>query len=169
MTRKTTRYARNKRAQGSPYTYGPADVLAASATAPMPKATRTHHLNVMWQGLAAIETAAAPSNEDWRVCSDAVNYMETMVRSGLCLDERGLIADAIAALAQAFKRKVAGGVIRLNGQGIQAVRAVLEDYAEVLATIPHQHAVLAHMQTERRVRQYLTGKRRPPDVELIAA
>ena len=170
MGKKTTRYARKHRLQGSPYTYTTAHVLAASPTDPMPLAARTHHLSVMWQGLAALETAPEPSNEDWRVCSDALNVMETMVREGLCQDERGLITDGIEALAMAFKRKVTtGGAIRLSGQGIQTVRAVLEDYAAVLEQIPHQQAVLMHMKTERRIRGYLTGKRRPPDVELIAA
>ena len=169
MTRKTTTYARKKRQQGSPYTYGPADVLAASPTSPMPATTRTHHLSVMWQGLAALETAPRPSNEDWRVCSDALNVLETMVTEGLCRDDRGLITDGIEALALAFKRSLFGGPIRLSGQGIQTVRALLEDYAEVLEHIPHQHAVLMHLKTERRIRQVLTGKKRPPDVEVIAA
>ena len=170
MSRKTTRHGRKIQRQGAPYTYTMAHVLAASADEPMPQASRTHHLSVIWQGLASIETAPHPTNEDWRVCSDAVNYMETLVRGGVCQDASGLITDAIEALALAFKRSLqAGGTIRLSGQGIQTVRAVLEDYASVLETIPHRKAVLAHMKTERRVREYLTGKRRPPDVELIAA
>ena len=152
------------------YTYNWAHVLMASPTEPMPEATRTHHLSKIWQALASIEAAPHPTNEDWRLCSDAVNYMETLVRGGVCQDASGLITDAIEALALAFKRSLqAGGTIRLSGQGIQIVRAVLEDYARVLETIPNRQAVLTHMKTERRVREYLTGKRRPPDVELIAA
>ncbi len=170
MTKKTTRYARKKQRQGSPYTYGPWDVLAASATEPMPAHIRTHYLSVMWQGLAALETAHDPSSEDWRVCSDAVNYMETLVEQGTCQDDRGLIADAITEMANAFKRKLSGaGPIRLSGHGIQTVRGVLEDYACVLEQIPHRLAVLTHMKTERRVRQILHGKRKPHDVEVIAA
>lgn len=170
MTKKTTAFARKKRRQGSPFTYGPWDVLAASATEPMPEHIRTHHLSLMWQGLSALETAPDPSTEDWRVCSDAVNYMETLVEQGTCQDERGLIADAINEMAQAFKRKLSGaGPIRLSGKGIQTVRGVLEDYAQVLEQIPHQLAVLTHMKTKRRIRQILHGKRKPHDVELIAA
>lgn len=170
MSRKTTTHARKLARQGAPYTYNTAHVLAASATEPMPLASRTHQLSAMWQGLAAIETAALPTNEDWRVCSDAVNYMETLVREGICQDNNGLITDAIEALALAFKRKLqTGGPIRLSGKGIQTVRAVLEDYASMLDQLPHQTAVLCHMKTERRIRQVLTGKRRPHDLEVIAA
>jgi hypothetical protein len=152
------------------YTYTWAHVLMASPTEPMPESTRTHHLSKIWQGLAAIETAPTPSTEDWRMCSDALNNLETLVRGGVCEDSCGLISDAIDALAIAFKRSLqTGGPIRLTGQGIQTVRAVLEDYAAALEVIPHRKAVLAHMKTERRVREYLTGKRRPPDMELIAA
>lgn len=170
MGKKTTRYARKKRQQGAGYTYGPWNVLAASATEPMPAHLRTHHLSVMWEGLAGLETAPEPSTDDWRVCSDAVNYMETLVEQGTCQDERGLIQDAVTEMALAFKRKIEGrGPIRLSGQGIQTVRAVLEDYAAVLEAIPHAQAVLAHMKTERRIREIWRGKRKAHDLEVIAA
>ena len=168
--KKTTSHGRKLKRQGAPYTYTIAHVLAASATEPMPLPSRTHHITVMWQGLASIESAPAPTDDDWRVCSDAVNYMETLVSERVCMDGSGLIADAIEALALAYKRKLqTGAAIRLSGNGIQTVRAVLEDYASVLDTIPHRTAVLCHMKTERRIRQILTGQRRPHDVELIAA
>lgn len=168
MSRKTTPHARKLARQGTPYTYTTAHVLAASATEPMPQASRTHHLSVIWQGLAAIETATRPTDKDWCACSDAVNDMQQLVREGLCQDGSGLIDDAIEALATALKRSLkTGAAIRLDGQGIQTVRAVLEDYASALDALPHRTAVLCHMKTERRIREVLTGKRRPPDVEVI--
>lgn len=80
----------------------------------------------------------------------------------------GLLIEAITALAMAGKRHLAGGHIRLDGQGIQAVRAVLEDYAAVLAALPERVMVQCHRDTERRLRAILAGKRQPHDVEVMA-
>jgi hypothetical protein len=168
MGKKTTRYTARRKHQGPAPTYTHADVLAASATDQMPPSSRTHHLTVMWDGLASIESAPWPSVNDWRVCSDAVNFMETLVETGHCEDERGLIHEAVTALAKAAKRNIKGHPIRLDGAGIQAVRSALEDYAAVLDTISHQQAVLCHMRTERRIRGILIGKRRPHDVEIVS-
>lgn len=73
-----------------------------------------------------------------------------------------------AALAMAGKRHLAGGQIRLDGRGIQVVRAVLEDYAAVLSTLPERTMVQCHRDTEKRLRAILAGKRRPHDVEVMA-
>ena len=77
--------------------------LLASPTEPLPAAHQMHQLTRMWLGLAALETAAAPSTDDWRVCSDAINLMETLVLEMRAADDRhGLLADAVAALAKAL-------------------------------------------------------------------
>ncbi|EJL90457.1 hypothetical protein PMI15_00270 [Polaromonas sp. CF318] len=149
-------------------TYGPLAELLASPIAPMPKALRVHQLTRMWQGLAAIETAPLPTTDDWRVCSDAVNLMETLVDMGQVEDHRGLLLDAVAALAMAGKRHVAGNHIRMDGKGIQAIRAVLEDYAKVLEALPHRTMVQCHRLTEKRLREILAGRKRPHDVEITA-
>ncbi len=141
--------------------------LLASPTEPMPQASRTHQLTMMWSGLAAIETAQEPTTDDWRVCSDAVNLLETLIEMGVCQDETGLLQDAIRALAEAGRRHRAGGAIRLDGAGIQAVRAVLEDYAEVLEQIPHRTAITAHRRTEKRIQAILRGRGLPHDVEVM--
>lgn len=149
-------------------TYTLLHVLQASPTDPMPEASRTHQLTRMWQGLAALETADNPSTDDWRVCSDAVNLMETLVDMGICEDTSGLLRDAVAGLAIAGARHLENrSPIRLNGPGIQAVRSVLEDYAQVLASVPHRTAIVAHRRTERRIQEILRGKRQPHDVEVM--
>lgn len=149
-------------------TYTLLQVLQASPTEPMPAVSRQHQLTRMWQGLAALETAAEPSSDDWRVCSDAVNLMETLVDMGVCEDASGLLRDAVAALAVAGARHLEQHCpIRLSGPGMQAVRAVLEDYAEVLETVPHRTAIEAHRRTERRIRDILQGKRMAHDVQVV--
>lgn len=150
------------------YTYSLLDVLRASPTEPMPEAVRTSHLTRIWDGLARLEREPNPTPNDWRLCSDAVNYMEALVTMGVCVDHSGLLHDAVKALALAGARHVDHGhPIRMDGQGMQAVRAVLEDYSSVLEMIPHRTAVEAHRRTERRIRDILTGKGRPHDVLVV--
>lgn len=158
-----------KRRRHTPaYTYTLVHELLASDTQPMALARRTHQLTRMWQGLAAIEGAQQPTTEDWRLCSDAVNLVETMVvEMQVATDASGLLQDAITALAAAGRRHRGGMSIRLDGPGITAVRGVLEDYAALIEQLPERTVIRAHRLTERRIHQILAGKRRPHDVEVM--
>ena len=149
-------------------TYSQLDLMLASPTEPMPEPKRRHQLTRMWSGLAAIERGAQPSTDDWRVCSDAVNLIESLVAAGWVEDAQGLLADAVQALAQAGRRHLAGHAIRLDAAGIQAVRAVLEDYAAALEQIDHRSMLYAHRMTEARIREIHAGRKRPHDVEVMA-
>jgi hypothetical protein len=162
----------------APKTYTLFDELLASPRAPLPDKSRLHQLTIMWQGLANLETGANPHNNDWRVVSDAVNLMETFVKNGPWADctgamndipdPTGLLQDAVMALAMAGKRKVAGGPLRLDGPGIQAARAVLENYADLLDLLPHRTVVRCHRMTERRMLKIMHGIRQAHDVEVMA-
>jgi hypothetical protein len=99
------------------------------------------------------------------VVSDAVNLMETLtVEMQVCEDTSGLLMDAITALAMAGRRNLAGGAIRLDGAGIQAVRAILEDYAALLDVLPARTMIRCHRLTEQRLHEIFDGKRKPHDV-----
>lgn len=140
----------------------------ASPTEPMPEAKRLHHLGIMWAGLAALQTEATPTTDHWRVVSDAVNLMETLVRQGKLADESGLLDDAVAALANAGKRHLkTGAAIRLDGPGIAATRAVLHDYEAALHGLSHRAMLQCHLATERRIRAIHSGKAQPHDVEVV--
>ena len=153
----------------APKTYTMVDELMASPNTPLPERSRTHQLTMMWQGLASMETGAAPTNNDWRVVSDAVNLIETLVKDmAICEDPQGLLQDAVTALAMAGKRKWSGGALRLDGPGIQAVRSVLESYADLLEVLPHRTVVQCHRMTERRMLKIMHGARQPHDVEVVA-
>lgn len=150
------------------HTYTILDELMASPTAPLPDAKRLHQLTRMYSGLRALETATDPSPDDWRMCSDAVNLMETLVlEMRVCADTDGLLMDAVAALAKAGKRHMAGGPIRMDGPGTQAMRAVLQEYAYLLDILPHRTIIHCHRLTERRIRAIFAGKVQPHDVEVI--
>ena len=145
------------------------DEMMASPTEPLPVAYRTHQLTRMYQGLHSMETAPAPTTDDWRVVSDAINLMETLVvEMKVCEDSSGLLMDAITGLALAGKRNRAGGTIRMDGAGIQAVRALLRDYADLLEVLPARVMIRCHRLTEKRLHDLLDGKRRPHDVEITS-
>jgi uncharacterized protein YyaL (SSP411 family) len=157
-----------RRKQTATPTYSLLDEMTASPTQPLPEATRRHQLTRMWAGLASIEKADKPTSDDWRVCSDAVNLMETLVDMYIVEDNSGLLQDAITALAMSGKRHMtAGSSIRLDAQGIQAVRAVLEDYASVIEQVSARTMIHCHRRTERQIRDILMGKKRPHDIEII--
>ena len=158
------------------YRYSLIDVMLASPTQPLPESHRVHQLTRMHQGLEAMEKAPQPTTDDWRVVSDAVNIMETLVTNGPwpdcsgepveITDSSGLLSDAVTAMALAGKRHKAGGNIRLDGAGIQAVRGVLADYSDMLEALPARTMIKAHRDTERRLHEILSGKKRPHDVEI---
>jgi len=150
------------------YTYSILDEMMASPTAPTPERNRVYQLTRMWEGLHSIESASEPTNDDWSVCSDAVNLMETLVSQGIVVDSSGLLQDAVDGLALAGRRSMQGKTIRLDGRGIQAVRAVLEDYAACLAVLPYRTIIRCHRATERRIREILRGRGLPHDVEVMA-
>jgi uncharacterized protein YyaL (SSP411 family) len=143
--------------------------MMASPTEPLPVEYRTHQLTRMYEGLAAMEQGESPTTDDWRVVSDAVNLMETLIEAmKLCEDTSGLLMDAITAMAMAGKRNTAGGAIRLDGAGIHAVRAILEDYAALLDVLSARTMIRCHRLTEKRLHELLNGKRKPHDVEITA-
>lgn len=154
------------------------DELTASPSQPMPERNRTHQLRRMADALHELMHAPAPSTTAWRVVSDAVNLLETLVQHGEApvrdvatgkviashwrdcdgdpveiADTSGLLADAIAAMAKAGQRMFDGHPLRLDGPGIAAVRAVLEDYRTALNTLPARTMVRCHRATEKRIRQ----------------
>lgn len=148
-------------------TYSLLNVMQADPVNPMPEIRARHQLTRMWDGLAAIERAEAPTTDNWRVCSDAVNLMETLVKGGQLADAHGLLDDAVRALAEAGRRHRAGHPIRLDAPGIQAVRAVLEDYRDALAALPERVIIAAHRETERRIHEILAGRNQVHDVEVM--
>lgn len=157
-----------RRRPAPPRTYTLIDELAASPTEPMPAAFRTHQLTRMWLGLSAMEKEPSPTADDWRVVSDAVNLLETLVEMQVLEDAQGLLPEAVEALALAGRRSLKGNALRLDGRGMQAVRAILEDYAAALNALPARVMVRAHRRTEARILEIRKNKRRPHDVEIVS-
>lgn len=68
-------------------------------------------------------------------------------------DSSGLLLDAITAMGKAGERAFNGQPMRLDGPGLQAVRAVLEDYQAALECLPARTMVRCHRMTEKRIRE----------------
>lgn len=157
-----------RKRQQRPRRYTLLDEMAASPTEPLPQAWRTHQLTKMYEGLNQLETGEDPQPNDWRLVSDAVNLVETLVvEMKVCEDANGLLMDAITALAKAGKRSKTGQRLRLDGEGIVAVRSILRDYAELIDVLPARTMVRCHRLTEKRLHEILDGKRGPHDVEIM--
>lgn len=153
-----SRVARRKRVAAA---YSFMDELLASPTEPMPEAMRTYHLTRIYQGISSLEKAPVPTLQDWQAVSDGVNMVETLiVEMKLVEDASGLLQDAVTALALAGKRYLAGGNLRLDASGIQAVRAIIEDYSSMLDVVPHRTMVRCHRLTEMRVMGVRAGTRK---------
>lgn len=153
-----------------PLSYSLLDEMCASPTQPMSQQKRTYTLTKLWAALASIEAGPAPTANDWRLCSDAVNMTETLVETlKVCEDSSGLLHDATNALAYAaLRHQETGAPIRLDGPGIIAVRAILEDYAEAIAHLPHRTMIRCHRLTERRIREIRMGKKLSHDVQVVS-
>ncbi len=149
-------------------TYSFMNVLLASPDSPTPESKRNAQTLPMYSGLAALEKGANPSADDWRALADAVNLMETLVSQGLLADEDGLLADASTAMAEAAIRHQGGLALRLDGKGIAAMRATLEDYVAALGVLSHRQMLVCHRETERRVREIQAGKGMAHDVMIVA-
>lgn len=188
MSTKPRRKGQQRKAPAYSYTYTIMDELMASTTEPMPVAKQLYQIGRMRQALQNIETAPAPTPTDWRICSDAVNLMETLIRQGNVLqdgqplpgwwydcdgdpvqvqDTENLLEDAIGAMAMAGRRKFSHGTIRLDGRGLVAVRGLIDDYAGLISVLPERTTISAHRRTERRVQDILRGKSQPHDIEII--
>lgn len=155
-----------KRARKAPAVrYTIMDELMASPTQPMLASRQSDHLLPMYDGLRALERDGQPTNDHWGALANSINMMETLVAQGVCVDQSGLLADAVQAMAEAGTRHLRdGAVLRLSGPGMQAVRAVLEDYAGLVPQLPERTMIRCHRQTEMRIARILRGQVQPHDV-----
>lgn len=151
-------------------TYTLIDEISASPTQPLAHNKRDYQLTRMWQGLHAMERLTNPTQDDWRVVSNAVNMMETLIEMGELADGDCLLHDAVTAMAEAGTRHATKGApIRLSGPGMMAIRGLLEDYEEAMKALPARTMIRAHRKTERRVQEILRGKTLPGDVKVPRA
>jgi hypothetical protein len=127
------------------------DVLMASPTEPLAEKKRNYQLTRMLTAMHNLEQAPEPTIQDWEHVNDAVMLMEALRDMGVVQDPDNLLDDAIEALGKAGARAMEGKGIRLDGMAIKDLRAVLEDYAEVMAQLPARTMIAAHRKAETKV------------------
>lgn len=153
--------------------YSLMDVMLSSTTQPLEPAKRAYQLGNIWAGVAEIESSAIPSADAWRVCSDAVNLVETLVLHGPwpdcdgdlvdIRDASGLLSDAITALINVGERLTLGLPAMLCAADLTALRGVVQDYSDLADTLPARTMLRCHRATERRMYAAIEKTKRLPD------
>lgn len=139
------------------------DIQRASGTKPVPAQKLDGHLERVGQGLLDLQRAASPSLAAWRDLSDAINILESLKEMGLVADDGDEITRAKDAMGEAGARHQETGTLRLSGPGIQTLRALLDDYSEVVRGVTERDFIRACYRTEARIRQILRGNVRAGD------
>ena len=138
-------------------TYSSTELLMADAERPMTSARARHQLTRMYLAMEAIARGQHSTGEDWRLLTDAINLMETLVTAGIARDESALLTDAVTAVAKAWERSGRTGEgMRLDGPGLAACRAVLADWSAAVQQLPERTILAAHVATELRIHSILT-------------
>ena len=150
-------------------TYTLLDEMTASPVQPLSADKQAYQIGMMREGLRALQHDAEPVQGAWMVCADAVNFFETLVLQGVAQDPQGLLDDAVAALARAGERFKTHGptALRLDGPGLHAVTAVLDDWADVISQLPARTVVRCLRVTEQRMRALRNGHRTARDVRVM--
>lgn len=169
VKRKGSHQLRRRYVAAMPYTL--LHEMQASTTTTMPEAQRISQLTRMWEGMVALETNPSPLEDDWRVCSDAVNLMGTLVECGPWMDCQGQLVDVLdsSGLLKDATKAMAG-LIRAPQQqvpppgSLHCVRMVLIDYAEALGWLSHRSMIRCHRLTAKRIFEIRQGKRELGDV-----
>lgn len=140
------------------------DEWFASADTPMPAADAAERVRIVRHHLEQIKTAPNPDTMSWRVVAMVGNVIENMLELGIIDDDTGLLPDAQEALRVAAERTIERGTpIRFTGPGLEAVTWMVDAFADLLGSVPHQKVVRALRLTDLRMRAIDSGQRRPGD------
>ena len=132
-----------------------------------PKAARDR---VMLGFLSALQECTAgrhPGVEEWRSLSDAVNTVETLaLHLGKLVPEEVMpvVTRAIAGMVTASKRYTSGQGMRLDADGIAALREIISIYGDCLDGLTEREMAQAQAETQRRLNEVL---RRGPSTHAV--
>lgn len=140
------------------------DELMADPVKPLAVKDRLYTVGGMQQALEKLKSDPHPTVADWRLLSDMVNLMHTLVDMGELFDSQELLRDVMEAMVDVSNRHKAGQALRFDGPGLRAMHSLFEDFAQVLDVLPARTMVRCHRLTEKRMRAILNGQVRPSDV-----
>lgn len=139
------------------------DELRASPVQPMRPELLAPGLLLSYLGLDALAHHGATQAECADV-SDVLNVSAAMLELGIVQDTYNVIQTAKNALGEAYTVSVGQGLVRLTGEGLEALQAVFTGYSDVVAVIPARSFVASVRLAQRRVREILRGVKASGDV-----
>ena len=119
---------------------------------------------VLLRFLSALDAMARgehPGEAEWRDLSDAINTVETLAVTLRKLDVAEvmpIVNAAIAAMVGAAKRFRDGNGMRFDAPGLQAMRVIVDVYAQCLDGLTEREMAVAQAETQRRVNALLHAK-----------
>lgn len=152
--------------------YRPREILTDPLTLMRP-ATKEQKDAVLGCFLSALETMVrgeSPSEDDWRALSDAINTVEVLalrMEKLVPQEVMPVINRAIAAMVGAANRFKAGHRMGLDGEGIQALRDVIDIYRQCLDGLTSREMSVAQQLTQQRVTQLLRSKKTSTEVVAV--
>lgn len=170
--------------------YNSWDVLLTSSDAPLPEHKRQKYIAKINLALHNLASSENPTLESWNILSDCFNMLRMLVEGGahpvrnqfghitgshwpgadglpvLISDSGGLLLDAMQALKESAQRYHACGRLRFSGQGLHAMRSLLEDYSAAIEQLPERTMIMCHRQAEKAIAQ--VWHKAPPGVNIIS-
>lgn len=124
------------------------DEITASPTQPIKEESRRLYLGKLWDGFRRL-TGDTPTYKDVDLCVDVIGMVESLIALGVANDEGSLINDARSALGHCVKFYPDGPVLPLQPERAHLVRAVLEDYTDLMSILPARVMIRCHRNAER--------------------
>ncbi len=130
---------------------------------PAPEEKRERMLATLRSAMVTITQGKHPTEEEWRVLSDLVNMIETMeVRGNMDrADTTEHMTGAMKGMVLAANRYREGKAMRLDGEGVRHLSALLEIYAQTLEEFSERESLEIILETSDRVRAAQAGKTVP--------
>lgn len=124
---------------------------------PLPKKTRDAFILRAYTALESLTSGKEADVEAWRDLADVINVTETLAVHLRKLDLQATVYTQAAnvAMKAAQARYKAGQALRLDGQGIEAVRACLSIYEQCLEQLTERQVEEAFQRTAEEVRRLI--------------
>jgi hypothetical protein len=125
---------------------------------------------VFLTALDAMTNGEHPGEEEWRSLSDAVNTVETMALHLGKLDKAEVmptVTAAIAGMVRAARRFDAGQGMRLDAEGLKALREVIDIYGQCLDGYTEREMAMAQAETDRRMRELLRNRKQSHQLVMV--
>jgi hypothetical protein len=126
---------------------------------PLPKQVRDRFILRAYTALESLTSGKESDVEAWRDLADVINVTETLAVHLRKLDLQATVYTQAAndSMKAAQARYKAGNALRLDGQGIEAVRACLLIYSQCLELLTERQVEEAFRRTADEVRKMIAN------------